>query len=64
MTDKLEIAIEQKRRDSVLDPSGFAASQRICCTSLTKDLDKVKPIGWMVCKKNMFDLYLRVFNFF
>jgi hypothetical protein len=25
-------------------------NEKICCTSLTKGISKVKPIGWMVYK--------------
>ncbi len=42
MTDKLESELE-KRRDSL----DFDTSQQICCTSLTKGISHVKPIGWM-----------------
>ena len=51
VTDKLadmESAIEENNRiRSMSDPSLKIKNPRICCTSLTKDLDKVKPVGWM-----------------
>ena len=60
-TDKLESALE-KRRDS----PKFDKTQRVFCTSLTKGIGHVKPIGWMVIQffLGYLDMNVKWINFF
>lgn len=42
-----EVTVKFAETEKVLGEEGLTKNQRICCTSLTKDLRNVKPIGLM-----------------